>query len=366
MNATDQDRSPAAEDRHQPLPEGDSRLPAGAVSEPLSFRSPRMAGWFVLIAGVLAAAGVWKAIELRTPARQPLRVALNPWPGYEFASLASVKGYYEREGVEARLLELSSLGDCRRAFERGQVDGFFGTLIEVIESDAKLRRNAEVVCVVDYSDGADCILARRPISSVAELRGKRVAVESGSINVFVLARALELSGLRWEDVTPVHMPALEMPAAFAAGTVDAIVTYPPMSIEVTRAGNFTQIFSTSQIPREIVDVLAFDAEVVRERRADVDAFVRGFFRAREYAAANQQEAYAIMAARQRVTPAEFESSVSDGVRLISRERQREFLGEGGSLPGTIATTRRILAQAGQLQEGGAERQADAAGTRGAD
>jgi NitT/TauT family transport system substrate-binding protein len=325
-----------------------------------------MVGWFVLVAALLIAAGVWKAIQLRSPAQEPLRVALNPWPGYEFASLAVANGYFEAEGVETRLVELSSLGDCRRAFERGQVDGFFGTLIEVVQAEEHLQRKAEVVCVVDYSDGADCILARQPIRSVAELRGKRVAIESGSVHVLVLARALELSGLKWGDVTIVHIAALQMPAAIAAGNVDAVVTYPPMSIEISRAGDCSQIFASSQIPGEIVDVLAFDAQVLKERRREVDAFVRGFFRARAYAQANQSHAYAIMAARQRVTPAEFEQAITDGIRMIGRERQQEFLGPSESLAATVEATRRILFAAGQMRPDEIQRQADAAMPRGAD
>ncbi|MCX5690211.1 MAG: ABC transporter substrate-binding protein, partial [Planctomycetota bacterium] len=169
-----------------PEPNGAGNHPAPAACGSCeSGNASKMAGWFVLLAALLVAAGVWKAIQVRNPVPEPLRIGLNPWPGYEFASLAAAKGYFEVEGVDARLLELSSLGDCRRAFERGQVDGFFGTLIEVLESDARLKRNSQVVCVVDYSDGADSIIARKPISSVAELRGKRVAIESGSVNVLV-------------------------------------------------------------------------------------------------------------------------------------------------------------------------------------
>ncbi|MCX5691438.1 MAG: ABC transporter substrate-binding protein, partial [Planctomycetota bacterium] len=184
--------------------------------------------------------------------------------------------------------------------------------------------------------------------------------------VLVLARALELSGLKWEDVTIVHMAELQMPAAFAAGKVDAVVIYPPMSIDVAAAGDSTQIFSSAQIPREIVDVLAIDAEVYRQRRAEVDAFVRAFFRAQDFAAAHQEEAFAIMAARQRITPAEFGEAISSGITLIGRERQEEFLGRGGSLPMTVEATRRILMAAGQLPIESQVRQADAADQRGAD
>jgi NitT/TauT family transport system substrate-binding protein len=312
----------------------------------------KVAGWFVVVAALLVAAGIWKAVDLRNPPPAPLRVALNPWPGYEFATLAQVKGYFEQEGVEVRLLELGSLGECRRAFERGQADGFFGTVIEVLQADAKVRHSAEIVSVIDYSDGADCILARAGITAVSQLRGKRIAVEHSSINVLVLARALELSGLEWSSVSVVYMSAMQMPAAFAAGSVDAVVTYPPMSIEILRAGPASRIFSTAQIPGEVVDVLAFDPKVLGERRAEVDAFLRAFFRAQEYAAANREEAYSVMAARQRLTAAEFGAALTQGIRLIDRDQQREFFGPGGSLEATVRQSRRILEMAGQLHPDG--------------
>ena len=319
----------------------------------------KVAGWFVVVAALLVAAGVWKAVQLRNPVREPLRVAISPWPGYEFASLAQTKGYFEQEGVDVRLLELGSLGDCRRTFERGQADGFFGTMIEVIESDARLQRSAEIVCVVDYSDGADCILARDPIGSVADLRGKRIAVEHSSVNVLVLTRALELAGLAWSDVTVVYMPAMQMPEAMSGGAVDAAVTYPPLSLDIRRGIGVKEVFTTAQIPGEVVDLLAFDAKTAQERRREIDAFVRAFFRAQQYAAANREEGYALMAARQRITAKEFEEALSGGIRLVGRAQQERFLGPEGSLRDTVASARAMLNTARGASEAAAILQTDA-------
>ena len=54
----------------------------------------------------------------------PLRIAINPWPGYEFLYLAERLKLFEAEGVEVRILQFSSLNDSRRAFELGKADGF--------------------------------------------------------------------------------------------------------------------------------------------------------------------------------------------------------------------------------------------------
>jgi NitT/TauT family transport system substrate-binding protein len=303
-----------------------------------------MASAMIIFAGLAA----WAGRQALSPAPRPLRVALNPWPGYEFATLARAKGFFEQEGVEVRLLELSGLGDCVRAFEREQVDGFFGTVTEVLRSRDQSHRHAQIVMVADYSDGADVILARDGIATVAELRGRRVGIETGSLTAFILARALEQSGLAWTDVRTVHMAAMDMAAAMAEGKVDAVVTYPPMSLAIVKSGTGREIFSTSEIPGEVVDVLAFDASSLAKRGDEIRGFIRAFHRAQEYAKANPVESMDIMAAREGITPEEFEAAINGGVKLLRREDQARFLGQGGKLPGVVASTERILRSIGQL------------------
>ena len=60
----------------------------------------------------------------------PLRIGINAWPGYEFLYLAQEKGFFREAGVEVQLIEFNSLSDVRRSFERNQIDGFAGTMVE--------------------------------------------------------------------------------------------------------------------------------------------------------------------------------------------------------------------------------------------
>jgi NitT/TauT family transport system substrate-binding protein len=301
------------------------------------------------VALIFLAAGLGTWWTLSQPIRKPLRVAINPWPGYEFATLAAEKGFFDDEGVEVQLVELSSLGDARRAFERGQVDGFFGTIVETLLSRERSDRRAQIALVNDYSAGADVILARAPIRSVEDLRGKRVAIETGSLTAIVLVRALELSGMSWDDVIAVPIAAIDMPASYASGEVDAVVTYAPLSLQVSELPETVEIFSTKSIPGEIVDILAFDEQVLRERAGDVRAFSRAFHRAQDYAREHQAEAYRIMAARQRITPRDFASAIQQGIELVDRDSQGEFLRPAGKLFSVTKNTARILRELGQLQ-----------------
>lgn len=65
------------------------------------------------------------------------------------------------------------------------------------------------------------------ITSVAELRGKRVALNKGSNVHALLVRALEAAGLHWSDITPVYLSPPDGRVAFASGRIDAWAIWDP-------------------------------------------------------------------------------------------------------------------------------------------
>src|SRR5690606_19721056 len=66
-----------------------------------------------------------------------------------------------------------------------------------------------------------------PIQSVAELKGKKVALNKGSNVHYLLVRALEDAGLKYSDIQPVYLPPADARAAFERGSVDAWVIWDP-------------------------------------------------------------------------------------------------------------------------------------------
>lgn len=66
-----------------------------------------------------------------------------------------------------------------------------------------------------------------PLKSVADLKGKKVALNKGSNVHYLLVRALEDAGLGITDITPVYLPPADARAAFERGSVDAWVIWDP-------------------------------------------------------------------------------------------------------------------------------------------
>jgi NitT/TauT family transport system substrate-binding protein len=291
----------------------------------------------LVIAGSLA--WMW------TRPHPPLRIGFNAWPGYEFLYLAQERGFFRDAGVAVTLVEFNSLADVRLAYERGQIDGLGTTVVEVLQARHNAKRNLQVINVIDYSAGADEILLRQGRS---DLRGARVGVEVGSLGIYVLVRALEKRGLTLADITAVNLGQLSMQEAFNKNEIDALVTYPPISISTKKTGNVISVFNTTEIPGEVVDVIAIDEETVNHRSGEVKLLVDAFYRAQEFARQETATAMSIMAARERISPEDFTAALTDGVKLLSRSEQADFLRPGGKLQNVVDATDRIMRASGQL------------------
>ncbi|WP_094777248.1 sulfonate ABC transporter substrate-binding protein [Domibacillus aminovorans] len=73
-----------------------------------------------------------------------------------------------------------------------------------------------------------------PIQSVADLKGKKIALNKGSNVHYLLVKALEANGLKYEDVETSFLPPSDARAAFEKGVVDAWVIWDPFLAEAER------------------------------------------------------------------------------------------------------------------------------------
>jgi sulfonate transport system substrate-binding protein len=66
-----------------------------------------------------------------------------------------------------------------------------------------------------------------PLQSVADLKGKKVALNKGSNVHYLLVKALEKAGVKYADITPVFLAPADARAAFERGAVDAWAIWDP-------------------------------------------------------------------------------------------------------------------------------------------
>ena len=266
----------------------------------------------------------------------PLRIGTNVWIGSEPLYLARELGQLDPKVVQ--LVEYPSASEVLRAFRNQAIDGMVISLDELfgLAVDGLQPR---IILAVDVSHGADAVVGRSGMHTMKDLQGKRVAVEGGALGAFVLSRALALNGMQTSDVSIVHLESNEQPSAFEKGEVDGAVTFDPFRAQFLRAGAAT-LFDSTQIPGEIVDLVAVRAPVLDKQPKAVRALLVGWFDAIDYLNREPKDAARRMGIRQQASGEQFLEALQ-GLHIPSREENLQML--GGDPPGLVVTGSRLMA-----------------------
>lgn len=209
------------------------------------------------------------------PSPPPLRIGTNAWIGYAPLFLARDRGYFGDAPIH--LVEHSTNYQSVRALRNGAIEAAALTLDEALLVAESLP-DVRIVLVLDVSLGADALLARDGIEELADLRGRRIGVESTGVGAYLLARALETAGLRRTDLEVVLLPVDEHWRAFVDGEVDAVVTFDPVRRKLLEHGA-RPLFHSGRIPGEIVDVLVVRESYLRRHPDVLGGLLQGWFRA---------------------------------------------------------------------------------------
>ena len=269
-------------------------------------------------------------------ATEPVVVGTNIWPGYEPLYLAQARGLVS--GKDIRLIQYPSASEVIRGFHNGVISAAAVTLDEALLMSAN-GLPIKVVLVFDASRGGDVILGRANVNHLEELAGRKVGTEASALGAFVLCRAAELHGLDCRrDFTVVNLEVNEHENAFAAGAIDAVVTFEPVRTRLI-AGGARVLFDSREIPNEIIDVLVVRDDTLARRSRQVRALVRGWFAALDYIKLNRAESIAIMGQREQLSAEQFDEALS-GLQIPDRLENLALI--GGERPKLLQTAPNLV------------------------
>lgn len=269
---------------------------------------------------------------------ETLTLAHSTWVGYGPFYIARDKGFFEEEGVDIELQIMENTPLKMGALMAGQVDLVASTADE-FPIYMKPGRVLKYILAVDNSNGGDGVVANKDIMTVADLRGKKVAFEEGSVSQFFINALLLEAGMTQDDIEMVNMTATDAGVAFVAGRVDAAVTWEPHLTQGEKAEHGRRLVDSSEKPGLIVDVVAVTEETMREQGDELRAFVRAWQRALDFLESNPQEGYKIMAdgvGGWLSDPGEFEAVVT-GIEYLDLDRNKEMFGSAEA-PGQLHQT----------------------------
>ena len=172
-------------------------------------------------------------------AQRPAKTLRIGYQKYGTLVLLKARGTLEKrvanEGVTVKWLEFPAGPQLLEGLNAGAID--FGTVGETPPIFAQAA-GVDFVYVANEPPAptSEAIVVPRnsPIKTVADLRGKKVALNRGSNVHYLLVRALRHAGLDYADIQPAYLAPADARAAFTQGSVDAWVIWDPYFAAIQR------------------------------------------------------------------------------------------------------------------------------------
>jgi sulfonate transport system substrate-binding protein len=139
----------------------------------------------------------------------------------------ALENHFKPQGISVKWVEFSSGPPMMEAMNVGSVD--YGAVGDSPPVFAQAAGAAIVYAAAQPIINGSGILVPQnsAISTIADLKGKRVGFTKGSSAHNVVIQTLEKAGLTYDDITPVYLTPPDAGPAFANGGIDAWAIWDP-------------------------------------------------------------------------------------------------------------------------------------------
>jgi len=239
----------------------------------------------------------------------PIKIGINEWAGYDPFILANKTNLFQKSGVSVEVKRYTSATLEMEAIKQGEIDGAGFTLDEAFALTASGFKG-KIVLLVDYSMGGDMLIGQKEVPHISMLEGKTVGYEGSIVGEFLLQRALKTHRLRSNDITLVEVNAADWLSAFQKNEVDALVCFNPVATKLLDQHSGNILFSSADIPFEIIDVLIFSESFYKENTAAISNVLAGWFDAIAYIDNRLDEAAHIISTEKGISPNNYKTGLS--------------------------------------------------------
>lgn len=178
-----------------------------------------------------------------------------PWPYAEQAGI--VDKWAEKYGITIDIVQVNDYVESVNQYTAGQFDGVTVANMDALTIPAAGGKDTSAIIVGDYSNGNDGVLLKGS-NALADISGQQVNLVELSVSHYLLARALESVDLKMTDVSTINTADADIAGAFTSPDVTAAVAWNPQLLTMKEEAGANLVFSSADIPGEIVDLLVVD------------------------------------------------------------------------------------------------------------
>lgn len=280
-----------------------------------------------------------------------VRMAYMPNMGsVSLAVTAKEMGYFEEIGLDVELVEFQGGPAEIAAMASGDID-----ISQIGHGAHALCAEGEaVIFQIDCTGLADAVIGNKDkgVASIEDLKGKTVAVTSGTSAEVILNLVLQTADLSPDDIELVEMDANGMVSAMISGNVDACATWSPGTGTIMQAlGDKGVILANNAM---YIDQVTFPSSFIttqkfaKEKPDVMVRFARALQNAGDYRAEHIEEVAKWVAKQCEVDEAIMAACVGDNNWLTS-----EVIGQGladGTIKSYYENQQKVFINTGRLPE----------------
>lgn len=182
-----------------------------------------------------------------------------PW-GYA-EDVGIVQKWAERYNMNIDIVLVDDYIDSINRYTAKEFDGCTMTNMDALTIPAAEGLDTTAIVVGDFSFGNDAIVVRNA-RSLPDIQGMRVGLVEYSVSHYLVARALDMIGLTEKDIRLEPMADAELVDAYQDHKIPAVATWNPLLSEIKDTQNSKVVFSSQDIPGEIIDLLVVNTETL--------------------------------------------------------------------------------------------------------
>jgi NitT/TauT family transport system substrate-binding protein len=248
-----------------------------------------------LLALLLATAAVGCSRATPEHPRTPIRLGTYEWPGSYWIDVAYKKGWFTAAGLNVERIDTDDkYFQSLDAVADGKLDSMGFSQFDLVRY-VVAGHDLVGVAAIDYSEGAESLVARPGINRLQDLRGKRIALHRGTYLEYLLTVIADRESFDLSSVTLVDRASDQALEDLKAGRVEAVLVWEPYAAQALEAVGGVKLFSTAEFPGLTYNVLTFRRDFVKKRPGDVEALLKVWQRTVQYIRDHPDEACEIVA-----------------------------------------------------------------------
>lgn len=185
-------------------------------------------------------------------------------PYFYMARSGILKRWADKYGITIKVQRFDYAASLE-AFVAKNIDACTMTNMEALDMPAAAGVDSTALIIGDYSNGNDAVLARSNLT-LAQLPGRPILLVQKTVSEYLLERAMEINGLGGNlgHLKLLNTSDSDIVGAFIGDKKNQVaVTWKPLVSEILRQDSgVKELFDSSRIPGEILDLLVVRSDVL--------------------------------------------------------------------------------------------------------